>query len=90
MQLEPITPETARQIDLPRSGGGAIVGDVDRGSAAFNAGVQPGDVILQVNRQPVANISQVTRALQNATPGAPVFLLVWRDGQETFLTMTRR
>jgi serine protease Do len=90
MQLEPITPETARQIDLPRNGGGAIVADVDRGSAAFNAGVQPGDVILQVNRQPVANISQVMRALQNATPGAPVFLLVWRDGQETFLTMTRR
>jgi S1-C subfamily serine protease len=52
--------------------------------------VQPGDVILQVNRQPVANISQVMRALQNATPGSPVFLLVWRDGQETFLTMTRR
>jgi serine protease Do len=90
MQLEPITPEIARQLDLPRSRGGAIVGEVDRGSAAFNAGVQAGDVILEVNRQPVANISQVTRALQNAGPGSPVFLLVWRDGQETFLTLTRR
>ncbi len=90
MQLEAITPEIARQIDLPRGLGGAVVGDVDRGSAAFNAGVQPGDVILEVNRQPVANVSQVTRALQNAGPGTPVFLLVWRDGQQTFLTMTRR
>jgi len=90
MALEPITPEIARQLDLPRGRGGAIVGDVDRGSAAFNAGVQQGDIILEVNRQPVANVSQVTRALQNAGPGTPVFLLVWRDGQQTFLTMTRR
>ena len=49
----------------------------------------PDDVILEVNRQPVTNVSQVTRALQNAAPGTPVFLLVWRDGQETFVTMTR-
>jgi serine protease Do len=90
MQLEPITPEITRQLDLPRGRGGAIVGDVDRGSAAFNAGVQPGDVVLEVNRQPVDNVSQITRALQNAAPRAPVFLLVWRDGEETFLTMTRR
>jgi Do/DeqQ family serine protease len=90
MALEAITPENARQLDLPRGRGGAIVGDVDRGSAAFNAGVQPGDVIVEVNRQPVSNVSQITRALQNAAPGTPVFLVVWRDGQETFLTMTRR
>jgi serine protease Do len=90
MQLEAITPEIARQLDLPRDRGGAVVSDIDRGSAASNAGVQPGDVILEVNRQPVVNLSQVTRALQNAGPGTPVFLLVWRDGQQTFLTMTRR
>ena len=89
MQLEAITPEVARQLDLPRGRGGAIVADVDRGSAAANAGVQPNDVILEVNRQPVANVSQVTRALQNATAGRPVFLLVWRDGQQYFITMTQ-
>jgi serine protease Do len=90
MQLEAITPEIARQLDIPRDRGGAVVSDVDRGSAAFNAGVQPGDVIVEVNRAPVSNLSQVTRALQNAGPGVPVFLVVWRDGEETFLTMTRR
>jgi serine protease Do len=90
MQLEGITPEAARQMDLPRGRGGAIVADVDRGSAAANAGVQPNDVILEVNREPVANLSQVTRALQNAAPGRPVFMLVWRDGQQFFVTMTKR
>jgi serine protease Do len=90
MQLEPITPEMSRGLDLPRGRGGAIVTDVDRGSIAANAGVQPNDVIVEVNRQPVASVSQVTRALQNATVGRPVFMVVWRDGQEYFITMTKR
>jgi serine protease Do len=90
MQLEAITPEIARQLELPRGRGGAIVSDIDRGSVAANAGIQPNDVIVEVNRQPVANVSQVTRALQNAAPGRPVFLVVWRDGQEFFITMTKR
>jgi len=90
MQLEAISPEIARQLELPRGRGGAIVADVDRGSAAANAGIQPNDVIVEVNRQPVANVSQVTRALQNTQAGRPVFLVVWRDGQEYFITMTKK
>ncbi len=90
MSLEPITPDVARELQLPRGRGGAVVSDVERGSAAANAGIAPGDVILEVNRQPVSNVSQVTRELQNATAGTPVFLLVWRDGQQVFVTMTKR
>ncbi len=90
MQLEAITPDVARQLALPRGRGGAIVADVDRGSVAANAGVQPNDVIVEVNRQEVANVSQVTRALQNAPAGRPVFLVIWREGQELFVTMTKR
>jgi len=90
MDVGPITPEVARELELPRNRGGAIVTGVDRNSPAANAGVQPNDVILKVNGQTVANVSQVTRELQRATPGQPVFLLVWRDNQETFITMSKR
>jgi serine protease Do len=95
MQLEAITPEAARQLEIPRGRGGAIVADIDRDSIAARAGVQPNDVILEVNRQPVSNVSQVTRALQSAAAGRPVFLVVWRidrngDGKEYFITMTKR
>lgn len=90
MTLDPITPEAARRLDLPGSTGGAIVSDVDRNSAADKAGIAPGDVILEVNRQKVANTSQVTRELQKVQPGQPVFLLIWRDGSSTFVTMTKR
>jgi serine protease Do len=90
MTVGPITPEVARELELPRGRGGAIITDIDRNSPAFYAGLQLNDVILEVNREPVANVSQVTRELQRAAPGQPVFLLVWRDGQQNFVTLSKR
>ena len=90
MTLEQITPEIARRLDLPSNAGGAIVSDVDRNSPAANGGVIPGDVILEVNRQKVANVSQITRELQKAQIGQPVFMLVSRNGDNVFVTMTKR
>jgi len=94
MTIEPVTPEIARELGMPQGKGGAMVSNVSRSSPADNAGVQPNDVILEVNRTPVSNVSQVTRELQNAAPGSTVFLVVWRvgpnGGQETFLTLRKR
>ncbi len=94
MTIEPITPDVARELRLPGGKGGAIVSNVSRSSPAFNAGVVPNDVILEVNRKPVSNVSQVKRALDDSAPGSTVFLVVWRigpsGGQETFLTLRKR
>ncbi|MGH9373542.1 MAG: PDZ domain-containing protein, partial [Vicinamibacterales bacterium] len=94
MEVGPVTPEVARELNLERNRGGAVIVDVDRNSPAFYAGLRPSDVILEVNQQPVSNVSQVQRELQRATAGQPVFLVVWRatesGGQENFVTMTRR
>jgi serine protease Do len=94
MQIEAITPDIARELRLPSGRGGAIVSNVSRSSPAFNAGVTPNDVILEVNRKAVSSVSQVKRALDEAAPGSTVFLVVWRigpsGGQETFLTLRKR
>jgi serine protease Do len=90
MEVGPITPDVARELELPRNRGGAVVVDVERNSPAFNAGIRPNDVIVEVNQQEVANVSQVQRALQAATPGQPVFLLIWRDGESNFVTLRKR
>jgi serine protease Do len=94
MTIEPITPDIARELNLPAGRGGALVSNVSRGSPASNAGVFPNDVVLEVNRTPVANVSQAKRELDNAAPGSTVFLVVWRvgpnGGQETFLTLRKR
>jgi S1-C subfamily serine protease len=52
--------------------------------------VVQGDVILTVNRKPVSNVSQVKRALDEAASGSTVFMVVWRAGQETFLTLRKK
>jgi serine protease Do len=90
MTLDEITPELARRLDLPARSGGAIVADVERNSPAARAGVQPGDVILAVNRQKVANASQVTRELQKVQNGQVATMLVWRDDNTQFVVMTKR
>ncbi len=94
MEVGPITPEISRELELPRNRGGAMIVGVDRNSPASAAGLQPNDIILEVNQQPVANVSQVQRELQRAAAGQPVFLLIWRvgpgGGQTVFVTMTKR
>jgi serine protease Do len=90
MDIGPITPDIARELEIPRERGGAVVTGVDRNSPAFNAGIAPGDVILEVNRTAVTSPTQVQRELQKVQPGAPVFLLLWRNGAESFVTVRKR
>jgi serine protease Do len=95
MEVGPVTPDMSRELNLPPNRGGAVVLSVDRSSPASQAGMQPGDVIMEVNRQQVANVSQVQRELQRVAAGEPVSLVVWRlgptgEGQEHFVMMMKR
>jgi serine protease Do len=89
MDIAAVTPEMARELELPRSEG-VIVTRVERDGPAANAGVIPNDVILEVNRQPVSTVAQVTRALQAVQSGEPAFLLVLRDGDQVFIPVVKR
>ena len=90
MEIGPVTPEIARNLQLPRNQGGAIILDVERNSPAARAGLRADDVILEVNQKPVASVSQVQRELQSTPAGEPVFVLVRRDDANVFITMTKR
>jgi serine protease Do len=64
--VRPVTPDVARQMNR-RSTEGVVVTSVDDGSAAAEAGIQPGDVIVEVNRRPVkalADFDTVTRDMK--------------------------
>ena len=45
---------------------------------------------FEINRQKVANVSQINRELQKIQNGQVAFLLIWRDGNNQFVTMTKR
>ena len=86
--LNNVTPEMARQFELPASTRGAVITDVDPDSPAARV-LQPGDVILQVNRKPVTNASEASTALRAVPSGRAVGMLIMRRGQEQFVTVRK-
>jgi serine protease Do len=67
-QVGPITPDVARQLNR-RSTEGVVVSDVDDGSAAAEAGIRRGDVIVEVNRRPVKTVAEFRAATRDMKKG---------------------
>jgi serine protease Do len=86
--LQNLTPEIARRLRLENRRG-AVVTDIEQGSPAARAGMQPGDVIVRVGRQPVESAAEAQRELARIPSGGTAFLRVVRGGQETFVTVTK-
>ncbi|MCU1237535.1 MAG: protease Do [Candidatus Solibacter sp.] len=84
LELVPVTPDVAAQLGIPRGTQGLAVASVDAGGAAADAGIQEGDVIQQINRQPVRSLADVQAALAKSRD-RPALLQILRGGQTIFL-----
>ena len=82
--LADLTPELRQQMQAPSDLYGAVVGQVAPGSSADNAGLQRGDVIVEVNRKPMRSAAEVKEALSGVPKGQDALLLVWSNGGNTF------
>src|SRR5208283_1803975 len=82
--LSDLTPDMREQIQAPSDVRGAIIERVQPGSPADNAGLQRGDVIVQVNRHDVQSAADVKQALASVPKGKDALLLVWSNGGNTF------
>jgi len=87
LEVNPLTPELARQLGV-RSTDGVVVASVDDGTPAEAAGVQPGDVIREVNRQRVRNVAEFNKAIQGFKAGDRVMLTLQRAGSSLFVAFT--
>jgi S1-C subfamily serine protease len=76
-----LTPELAERFGLDTSGG-ILVADVEPDGPADTAGLQPGDVIVQVNGEDVDEIGELLSVIRSSDPGDRISLTVRRDGQE--------
>ena len=85
--LSDLSPEVRDQLQAPQSLRGAVIEQVQPGSAADNAGLQRGDVILEVNRHKVQSAADVRQALETVSAGQDALLLVWSNGGNTFRVM---
>jgi serine protease Do len=81
-----LTPSLAHQLGVSETKG-VLVEQIEEGGRAQNAGITTGDVIVEVDRQPVAGVEALEQALKRHPANAPVLLLVHRDGHTLYLTV---
>jgi len=81
--VENLDAQSARQLGLPASTTGVVVTDINPSSPLASAGLRRGDVIQEVNHQPVKSVAQFEEAIHKA--GNNPLLLVNRKGSTLFL-----
>src|SRR6202161_1664854 len=84
LSLADLTPDARNELQAEGSVHGAIVQDIQPGSPADNAGLQRGDVIMEVNRHAVKSAADVAQALASVPSGQDALVLVWSQGGSTF------
>jgi serine protease Do len=89
LKLADLSPDVRNELQaqdpkLQNSVHGAVVEDVLPGSPADNAGLQQGDVIMEVNRHSTKSASDVVQALSSVPNGQDALVLVWSNGGSTF------
>ncbi len=85
--VDELTPAAARQLGIPQTAKGVVVVNVEEGSLADAAGVLPGDLILEVNRQRVTNLPAYQRLVEPIKPRQATLLLISRQGTVLYVPL---
>ena len=89
LRVQRITPEAARRLGL-NSPKGVLVVEVQPGSPADQVGIEPADVIREVNQRPVSNVKEFERATRLGRRGDRILLLVQRGDNAVFFAVRRK
>jgi serine protease Do len=87
LAVSDLTPEARQQANVPDQIHGVVVQNVRPASPADDAGIQPGDVIVEVNRKPAQTASQFANEVHQNPDGKDVLLLVWSKGNASYRTI---
>jgi serine protease Do len=87
LAVSDLTPATRQRINLPEQVHGVVVESVRPASPADEAGIQPGDVIVEVNRKPAGSASEFANEVHKNGGGKDVLLLVWSRGNSSYRTI---
>ncbi|WP_322105108.1 DegQ family serine endoprotease [Paraburkholderia sp. J41] len=82
-----VTKDVADSLGLPKAQG-ALVSSVEPGGPAEKAGIQPGDIILKFNGQPVDAATDLPRMVGDTKPGTRATITIWRKGATRDLPIT--
>jgi Do/DeqQ family serine protease len=87
VHIQSITPDIATTFELPDASG-ALITDVNPGSAAEAAGLQSADIIVSIDDQPVRDSGSLRAMIGLLRPGDEIVIGFIRDGQRRSLTAT--
>jgi serine protease Do len=79
-----LTPDLRQQLNIPSQVNGAAVQEVRPASPADDAGLAPGDVIVEVNRHAVESADNFVNQVHSSPDGKDILLLVWSHGGATY------
>jgi serine protease Do len=79
-----LTPDVRQQFNVPAEVKGAAIESVRPGSPADDAGLAPGDIILEVDRQPVTSADNFVNQVHAVPAGKDLLLLVWAQGNASY------
>lgn len=84
LAVDNLTPDVRQQFNIPDRVHGAAIENVRPGSAAEDAGLAQGEVILEVDRKPVDSADSFVNAIHAVPAGKDILLLVWANGGASY------
>ena len=87
IRVEALTPETRRQFKLDSVQEGVVVVEVEEGSAADDAGIEPGDVIVRAEGRAVTSPNDLAEVIRKAKSGTRIGLVVRRGKARTLVSV---
>lgn len=87
IEVQGLDRKTARELGLNDKAKGVVVTNIDPESPANESGLQPGDVIQEINRQEIKSVKDYEKAASALKKDQPALLLINRRGASLFLTV---
>jgi serine protease Do len=87
LSVEDLTPQLAKRAQVEPGTKGAVVVDVAPDSPGSTAGLEPGDVIVEINRQPVASVADYRKAAARLKKGETALLRVKHGPQTLYVPL---
>ena len=88
MAVQELTPQLAQQLGLEPGASGVVISDIEDGSPAAEAGLQPGDLISEVNRTAIKNLTDYQQAIKQVKNGENLLLLIKRGSGALYVVLT--
>jgi serine protease Do len=82
-----ITDDIRTALNLPKDMRGAVIAEIDADSPAGKAGLREGDVIQEVNKQPVGNAKDLVAISKKLKPNEKILIRVYSQGRSAYVAL---